>query len=265
MDLSKIKKSNTYCGSIPRSTRQDYIDYFIENQILNSEEELCESDPTIILIHQNWYSSGSAGCVFAAAIASQASKLNVVTEVFSELPNPNKTDQYIDFLNKIINKHKESAAELVHIIFPKIKDIPSLVSLIKQLLCAEGVSLERKHEHYDWYLLEIRVEIISNLLHAWPMILGPFEFFPATRQAPFTEIVVRLKPKSQSTYSKNNNDIGTAHIADIPIMHKYPEKQMNTLWTSTMNRVKLILGDERNNELRAKAKTTVTVPKKHWE
>jgi len=105
-----------------------------------------------------------------------------------------------------------------------------------------------------------RVALENDEVLAWVMGFGPHESFAKTRQSPYTEIVIPVKPKPDDTYHRHNNDKSSAHVADQHI--DLDEKVMDRLWDNTYKKTRKVLGHE--PDLFSGARTTFTIPENDW-
>ena len=92
------------------------------------------------------------------------------------------------------------------------------------------------------------------------MGFGPHDSFAKTRQAPYTEIVIPVKPKPDNTYRRHSQDKESAHVADQHI--DLDEKVMDRLWENTYKKTRIVLGHE--PDVFSGARTTFTIPEESW-
>jgi hypothetical protein len=119
--------------------------------------------------------------------------------------------------------------------------------------------LEQKEEFDDSMCLGYRVAVGD--LTSWMTGFGPFAFLPKTRQAPFTEIIFRSKPRPQYDWVMKEAPPDLIHLADMD-MKGMAEEQLRSLWEGSLTNTESVLGSKPN--LRSAAKTTFAIPLRLW-
>ena len=153
--------------------------------------------------------------------------------------------------------------ESLSVLIPGLTRIEDLTRLIIELLRDGQWSLELERRwRRTLTILGIRVDLGDNV-HAEVLGMGPFFEFPPTRQCPIATIEIRTNIK-RSKWSHLNPSRLAAHLADIPTDHFLTppsHRRMFEKWTPALKR--RILGGQK--DLRARAKTTFSIPTAMWE
>lgn len=188
--FKKLKRSNYISGKF-YSDRDDYIEY-ISKKYNIPKNEVLENDELVIELTQNWFKQGQVGCGFAQYMAGDADKFGwrFIVEKESEY-----TKSSISKLYGRINEHLQASGdEVLSILFPNIDSDVRFAELIQSLVEYTPFFIENTQEYSEeLILLSLRLDISGNKNNSWIMALGPFSNFPATRQCPITQIVIRLK------------------------------------------------------------------------
>lgn len=260
MKIQPTIKKSVRVSNFEFSTRQDYIEYFIENGILDSEEQLWKNKEFVSTIHRHWHGEGQNGCIFALLSARGADKRGwtdfVVTEMVDDIDN-----NLLSLIEKkILSSIKDPKCQILSLLFSNITTTRDLIKLIKKLLSIEIIQLENESIFDDWITLALRVPLNTENVLSWLMAFGPFDYFPKTRQSPIIEIAIRVKEKPIDLFYRLNNDRETAHLADLPL--DYEDKVMERIWNNTLKRTRTILSEEPNHF--SAAKTTFTIPREEW-
>ncbi|EHH2868146.1 hypothetical protein J7076_004804, partial [Vibrio parahaemolyticus] len=97
---------------------------------------------------------------------------------------------------------------------------------------------------------------------SWVTGFGPFSFFPETRQAPFTEISFRIKPKPQYDYELKESPEDVLHLAHMDIKN-VGEKTFKKYWDSSLKNTEKRLGHK--PDFISAAKTSFSIPREQVE
>lgn len=206
----------------------------------------------IIETQLEFYRKGGAGCLFAAHAARDPSKY----EWRLSVSNVDK----VRIEELIQSAVSQSDVSTQSIIFPSIvvrEDLKSLLLILKE---TPSVFLEQEEEFEGTMCLGYRINIGG--LKSWMTGFGNFDFFPKTRQAVFTEIVFRTKPRPDYEWVMKETPSGIIHLADMD-MKGMRENQFKALWYGSFDNTENILGHKPN--LRSAAKTTFAVPPELWK
>ncbi|PIP55853.1 MAG: hypothetical protein CO183_00085 [Candidatus Zambryskibacteria bacterium CG_4_9_14_3_um_filter_42_9] len=208
-------------------------------------------EQTIIETQLEFYRNGGAGCLFAAHAARDPSKYGWRFSISNV-----DTVQIEELIQSAISLADVSTQS---IIFPSVmmqEDLKTLLLILKE---TPSVSLEQEEEFEDAVCLGYRISIGD--LKSWVTGFGGFDFFPKTRQAVFTEIVFRTKPRPDYEWVMKETPHGIIHLADMD-MKGMRENQFKALWYGFFDNTENILGHK--PDLRSAAKTTFAVPLELW-
>lgn len=248
-------------GNLKFPTRKDYAKYFIENQIVKTEDEIWNNETYVNIIHRHWHSEGRNGCIFALLAARRADEFGwqdyVITDSIDEIERSKLKQEVRNQIQKAINNPN---CEILSLLFSKVTSDNDLVRMIQQLILVENIILTEENISNDMVTLALRVPLDHGKVLSWLMAFGPYKFFPQTRQSPVTEIAIRVKEKPVIQFHRLSKDAEAAHLADLPL--DYTDEVMEKTWENTINKTRLILGGEPDSF--SAAKTTFSLPKKIW-
>jgi len=205
------------------------------------------SDSEIIDAQVEFYHSNGAGCGFAAYAARDTVKFGWHHKV---LPAEEKE---IDLA--IERAIKESTVSTLSLIFPAQRDLNGLLNLIRVLSGCTYVYLGQDEWFEGYRCVGFRTRIVD--MHSWVSGFGPFSFFPKTRQAPYTEIVMRVKSRPNYSKTMKKSPPGVLHLADMDMLD-IPDATFKQMWGKSHERTARILGHKPN--LMSAAKTTFVLP-----
>ncbi|TSC72625.1 MAG: Uncharacterized protein G01um101438_342 [Parcubacteria group bacterium Gr01-1014_38] len=194
-----------------------------------------------------FYRQGNAGCLFAAHAASDPEKFGWYFSVADVDPQ-----QMESLIQEAISDEKISTKS---IIFPKVLKRDDLKELLLAFKKVNSIFLGSAEECEDSICLGYRVRVGEEV--SWMLGFGGFDFLPKTRQALFTEITFRCKPKPEYRQVMKESDPGVLHVAHMD-MQGMREAKFKSLWYGSIDHAEEILG--RPSDLRSKAKTTFAVP-----
>lgn len=194
-----------------------------------------------------FYRKGNAGCLFAAHAAADPNKFGWYFSVCEA--DQAKIEAAIQ---ESISDEKVSTQS---IIFPKVLLWEDLKQLLLTLLKIQTISIGQEDEHEGSVCLGLRLKV--GMETSWMLGFGPFDFLPKTRQATFTEVTFRCKPKPEYQQVMKESDPGVLHVAHI-YMQGMKEAKFKSLWYGSIDNVEEVLG--RASDLRSKAKTTFAIP-----
>lgn len=215
-----------------------------DGSLLNAEE--------IISRQLAFYKKGRAGCLFAAVAAKKPSRYGWVQHVVFDF-NQQKIDGLIE---EAINTPDVT---MVSLIFPTVTTPELLMKFIDSIQSGNFLFLEQSFSYEDMQCLGLRARIGS--LSSWVSGFGPFEFFPLTRQAPYTELAFRVKPRPNYKKVLKPSPPNVIHLADLHMINM-TWTVFRSLWFATFNKVEKILGRKPNQK--SAAKTTFVVPWEQW-
>lgn len=209
-------------------------------------------EQSIIDTQLQFYKSGAAGCLFAAHAAR----------------NPEKYDWRLSVSAVESAKIETIVREAIayphvstqSILFPSVVNEDDLKQLLAVLKETPLFFVEQEIEFRGLMCVGYRVRVEG--LTSWVTGFGSFEFLPKTRQAIFTEIVFRSKPRPDYKTVMKESPEGVIHLADMD-MKGMNESKFKSLWYGSLDNTEKVLG--RNPDIRSAAKTTFSVPVSFWK
>jgi len=196
----------------------------------------------------DFYKKHKAGCSFAAIVARQPDNYGWHQEVLRNL----------DFFDKVVETSiKNNDVSTLSLILPNIQTITELCNLIRELEKQSSVIIEQV-SFEDFQCIGMRVKI--DIFTSWVSGFGNFNFFPLTRQAPFTELSFRVKPRPDYEWIMKEAPENVIHLADLD-MHGITKDSFVRLWNSSLLNTEKILGHK--PDLKSAAKTTFAIPTKY--
>jgi len=207
---------------------------------------------SVIKTQLAFYKRGGAGCLFAAHAANNPSKYEwrlSVCEAAAE-----KIESIVR--DAIISPNVSTQS----IIFPSVIHTKELRGLLCVLQEVPSFFLEQEEEYENMMCLGFRARINDKV--SWVTGLGGFSFLPKTRQAVFTEIVFRCKPRPEYEWVMKEAPENVLHLADMD-MKGIGENKFKALWYGSLDNTEKMLGHK--PDLRSAAKTTFAVPLHLWQ
>jgi hypothetical protein len=250
-------------------TRRDYLNYLLNRGYLKSDADLYGKPDLIVAIQNHWFRRGQTGCKFAQALAA---KPHDAKWSFRLVINDHEEDLIRQDLENV-HRYVQGAIqnkdiEVLSLIFPRIVSEVGLMHLLETLSKLKGWSvfdvegLSQIAERPDSSYVAVRVSLNEALVLSWIVGFGPFEFIARTRQSPFTELAIRVKPDiPDEPFPELNVDPSIAHLANIPI--ELSKETYSRFWYNTLELANSIL--DIPNDPAAKARVTYAVPKTAWE
>jgi len=194
-------------------------------------------------LQRDWHRQGGNGCVFARLAARRGEAAGWRARVAG------------DVTADLAEALADSECQVLSLLFPGVTTPEALVELCRH----PAFRMERAERVGSLTAVSLRMLVEDGVL-AWVMGFGPFDFLPATRQAPVTELVLRTKNKPEWLYEKHSHDRDVAHVADIPLA--LPEACWDPLWDATHAATRAVLGAD--PDVFSAARTTFTVPSALW-
>lgn len=208
-------------------------------------------EQSVVNAQLEFYRNGASGCLFAAHVASNPTKFGWRLSV-SELDENN--------VEKIIQEAaSEPEISMQSIIFPSILNEEDLIKLLLFMKNGNSFTLEQEQEVAGLMCLGYRIRIGNKL--SWVTGFGDFYFLPKTRQAPFTEIVFRSKPRPDYSIVMKEAPPDVLHLADLDV-GSMKKSKFKALWFGSFETTERLLGQK--PDLRSAAKTTYSVPIRIW-
>lgn len=216
-----------------------------------------DSDEVTTSLQNLWHKKGYNGCIFSQVIAQSPSDYDWQASVVAEL-NEISAKEIDDLIKQAI---ENPSVKLLSIIFPSVKTTEDLTMLVEILAYeSANIILVNDESVNGLVALALRVALENDEVLAWVMGFGPHDTFAKTRQSPYTELVIPVKPKPEDTYYRHNQDKSSAHVADQHI--DLEEKVMDRLWENTYKKTRKILGHE--PDIFSGARTTFTISEEEW-
>lgn len=207
---------------------------------------------SVIKTQLEFYKRGGAGCLFAAHAATNPTKYEWKLSV-SEVDD-------IQIETIVQNAITLPGVSTQSIIFPTVIHVKELKNLLRILQKVPSFFLEQEQEHEDMMCLGFRARIGDRV--SWLTGLGSFTFLPKTRQAVFTEIVFRSKPRPDYEWVMKEAPENVLHLADMD-MKGMKENKLKSLWYGSLDNTEKVLGHK--PDMRSAAKTTFAVPLHLWQ
>ena len=224
--------------------REDYLNHL---KITDADRELDKE--TYIAIQKDWHIRGQNGCVFAMHAARNLDGEQWSYDVYKALPEAAVLRQAI--VEAVDNQNNQLAS----LLFPDVNTTEKLHELIA--IAGEAGCIIRQEDIDDINVLRLRWRL--GEVESWVLGFIPTDDVPATRRAPFTELVFRTKQKTKVIHESLNNDPTQAHVADLDL--GFDSDVVERLMAKSTERTVRLLGGEaaRNAAHGAKAKTTYGV------
>lgn len=194
-----------------------------------------------------FFRDNKAGCSFAAVAARKPRKYGWV-HVVSAL-DPSSIDQTIE------RSISDSQTTTLSLIFKDCQTPEHLQELVMLLQRCQHIFLGQDVIYEGFRCLGFRVRVQE--LQSWVSGFGPFAFFPKTRQAPYTELIFRVKPRPAYEKVMKVSPEGVIHLADMDMLG-IPEVEFKKLWKASHEKTAAVLGHE--PDFRSAAKTTFILP-----
>ena len=225
--------------------------------IVPDESQLSTDVTTITAVQNLWHAKGYNGCIFSQLIATNPEDFKWQKSVIQTVDE--STSAEIDrIVSDAVNNPE---VRLLSLVFPTLKSTEDLIGLCEMLSSVTETIFLIQDTFVDGLVaLSFRIALEDGEVLAWIMGFGPFEFFAETRQSPYTELVIPVKPKPDNTYHRHNQDKDSAHVADQPLPHDI--KVLDTVWENTFKKTEKVLGHKPN--IFSGARTTLTVPADRW-
>lgn len=248
-------------GNRKFSSRTDYEQYFLAKGMIQKAEELWKNSELLVEVQRHWHKGGQNGCVFAQHIARRATNYGWIHHVVEESAQRiEQEDIREDIAARIEQAIADPECQLISFLFPEVTNTSGLMCLIRALMNVRNIDVEALEEYNEFQTIRLRVDVTGTGVMSWLMTFAPFEFYPNTRQAPVTELVIRVKPQPEEFFEMNSYTPDTAHIADTPF--EMEREQSLKTWDATFKNTKEVLG--KKPDLISAAKTTFSVPLDVW-
>ncbi len=194
-----------------------------------------------------FFQAKKAGCIFAAIAAKSPKAHQWQQSVIDVDPQP---------INHVISEAiRTPAISTLSLIFPKVVSSTELLNLIQILNQSKYLFIEKSTSFEAHQCIALRAQI--GTAQSWVSGFGPFEFLPRTRQAPYTEISFRVKPRPNYKWFMKPPIANIIHLADME-MNSITKDIFSKWWQASLDNTRKILGHPPN--LKSAAKTTYSIP-----
>jgi len=209
-------------------------------------------EEVIIETQLEFYRKGNAGCLFAAHAAADPAKFEWRLSVSEASTNS---------IEKIIHEAiSVPDISMQSIIFPSVLTDFDLKKLLFLMRDSPLFTLGQEQELGDLVCLGYRIRVEDKV--SWVTGFGNFGFLPKTRQAVFTEIVFRSKPRPDYTTVMKDAPPDVLHLADLNVGEMRKSK-FEALWHGSFDKTEELLGHK--PDLASAAKTTYAIPIQLWK
>jgi hypothetical protein len=194
----------------------------------------------------DFFRKNKSGCLFAAIAAKNPSRYGWSQKIIS---------LKAEVIDASIEQAHNNKTTMLSLVFPTVNSTGDLLRLIEVLCSTRRIMLEQNVEFDVSRCLSFRANIEE--LSSWITGFGPFKFLPTTRQSPYTEIALRVKPRPLFPWVMKESPPGVIHLADLDMLGM-ADAMFRSVWRATIERTTRLLGHKA--DLRSAAKTTFAIP-----
>lgn len=205
------------------------------------------SDDTIFAQQRAFFRRNKSGCAFAAYAAKDMAKFG-----WQQVICPISASEIDSSIQSAIS---DPGISTLSLIFPDAGNLDGLNALMNEVRHGNLMNALPNQIWEGLVLFRARVKVASDL--SWVSGFGPFDFFPLTRQAPATELTLRVKERPNYDWTFKDTPPGIIHLADM-CMRGMSDKNLWKLWGNSFLRTKRLLGHAPNEA--SAAKTTFAIP-----
>jgi hypothetical protein len=228
-------------GGYTFPTRADYL-----ARCANGRDVADLKADQLISIQRDWHSRGQNGCIFAMHAARKLSAQQWRYEVHP--PDPD-----VQAIRRSISVSiSDPDNQILSLIFPAVEcrtGLRQLIDIARSVGCYQAGEVDERSG-----LISLRYPVASA--EAWIVGFAPLAILPPTRQAPFAELAIRTKVKTQALHPALNGDTGQAHLADVDL--SFTSNVVARLITKSIARTSRILGGDLARYAMKGAKAKVT-------
>ncbi|MGH3831597.1 MAG: hypothetical protein ACRDRS_14320 [Pseudonocardiaceae bacterium] len=228
-------------GGYTFPARRDYLAHCAHGR------EVDELDADVIIsIQRDWHVRGQNGCVFAMYAARKLGAQQWRYEVVPPDPDVHLIRQ------SIRAAISDPDNQILSLIFPTVEchaDLRRIIGIARSAGCYQAAGIDERSG-----LVSLRHPVASA--EAWIVGFAPLATLPTTRQAPFAELAIRTKGKTQAPHPELNGDTGQAHLADVDL--NFDPNVVACLISKSTARTSKILGGDRARRVAQGAKAKVT-------
>lgn len=197
---------------------------------------------------RKFFARNKAGCAFAAYAARNLERYG--WQQIACAPTKNEIDAVV------CRAAKDPQVTTLSMLFPCVTSKDALEGLIDVLSNTTHTYLEARVVWNDYDLYRVRARV--NDASSWMTGFGPFDFLPATRRAPSTELTFRVKPRPNFDWHFKEFPDSIIHVADMD-MRGLAERNLLKLWDSSKSNTTKVLGKAADEA--SAAKTTFALPR----
>lgn len=245
-------------------TRHDYIRQLKEHGFITDEAEFIADDSLTEAVYLDWLRRSQVGCIFAQLLARPRNRTGMRTVIVrGSHASDDPTELAIEIDHLVNESVNDASNEAITVLLPQMLSIELLARLLWELSHFSGWMIEREQPWRPSLVrIGLRVEIGEDVV-AEVLGMGPYSFFPNTRQCPISTLEVRTKPFGARPSHVSNTYLAS-HLAQIPVGHVLTTEQISVLskkFTRAL-RNRILAGEE---DMRAKASVTYSIPVAIWK
>lgn len=244
---------------------EDYRRWLIDHKVLGTEEDLATRGDLVTQIQVHWHKCGQTGCVFAKILSVDPTGNQWLLEPLTGIWKWSAAEWSARLGDRVRAAVANKDVWLLSLLLPDVTEPDHLRRLVAHLATLEGWSVVPSDpvdiaQRGLMVNLGLRLLLPGNVT-SWALGLGPFAFLPFTRQSPFAELLLAVKPKGPNPiHPMLNPDPTLAHVADAPV--PIVAATVPGIWSTTQANKKLLLRDV--DDAGAKAKVTYSIPAGVW-
>ncbi|GAC1405650.1 MAG: hypothetical protein NVSMB52_19430 [Chloroflexota bacterium] len=205
------------------------------------------SDEKVLEAQLDFYRRGRAGCRFAAHAATEPARYGWHHRIASA--------KLTEIESEIVKAIDAAAITTLSLTFPEVREPIELLRFVEEVRFGRLIFLQQDELFDGFRCLGLRVRV-GNLL-SWVSGFGPFDFLPATRRSPNTELVFRVKPRPDYDWVLKPSPEGVIHLADMD-MRGLSEQALRRMWDSSYSGTEQVLKGK--PDFKSAAKTTFAIP-----
>lgn len=195
----------------------------------------------------DFFAKNLTGCGFAAIAAKNAAHYEW-DHILVEAPEASAIDDAIS------SAMAADGVSTLSIVFPSVRSDTEFDAFLPTLQSERLVLRETEDTDVNrCYRFRAIIDDEESLVTGF----GPFDWLPKTRRAPYTSIVLRVKPRPDYDWHLKPPVPGIIHIADMH-MQGMSDSSLRKLWRNSFWTTRGILGKKPDRE--SAARTTFIVP-----